>query len=62
MPERYRGPAVSGRSPPGRRVVVGIAVAHQARFLPERRRFIDAAAGRFGIPGSIRLINLVASS
>jgi RecJ-like exonuclease len=36
------------RSPLGRRIVVGIAVAHQARFL-RARRLTDAAGGRFGI-------------
>jgi hypothetical protein len=54
MPERHRRALVLLPPSFGRWIVAAVAVAHQARFLCARRRFIDAAAGRFGIPRSIR--------
>jgi hypothetical protein len=49
MAESDRRPAVSGRSSLGRRVVVGVADTHQARFRFSAGRRTDAAAGPFGI-------------
>jgi hypothetical protein len=61
MPECHGRPSIGRGSSIGRWIVVGVAVAHQARFLSAPRRFTDAAGSRFGIPRMNRSTSAIAS-